>query len=186
MTVSREEASRRLRPLGSGKSTLIKCVNGLGALHSPASIKRGGHRGGRQGPPICRVCVRVSAWCFSILSFIRICRFSTMSPWRKFMCWDARGRKPTIAAGSFSSASGWKKKALRCRSTCPAVAAAASRDCAGAGARPAGDAVRRADLGAGSGNDPRGSSGHGPKLASEGMTMVVVIARDGLCPPRGR
>jgi len=57
-------------PSGSGKSTLIKCVNALEPIQGGEIILDGIKV--NDPKPICRNCVPVSAWCFSISSCFRI------------------------------------------------------------------------------------------------------------------
>ena len=57
-------------PSGSGKSTLIKCVNALEPFQERRHLASTAPRS-TIPRPICRNCVRASAWCSSISSCFR-------------------------------------------------------------------------------------------------------------------
>ena len=76
LTVRRGEVAVLIGPSGGGKSTLLRCINGLesfqqGEVRVDDIVLRPGAAAERDGP--CRDCAGASAWCFSSFTCFRIC-----------------------------------------------------------------------------------------------------------------
>ena len=111
--------------------------------------------------PICRNCAPASAWCSSISNCSRTCRSCAIWRCRRIKVLgrsaeeaDEKGMRLLDRVGLHVHADKYPGRAVR-------RPAAARRHRARAGDGPDRHAVRRADLGARSGNDPGGARRHG-------------------------
>ena len=157
LSVARGEVIVIAGPSGSGKSTMLRCVNGLetpdsGEIHFDGRPVRPG-----KGLPAIRAEIGLVFQQFNLFPHMSVLDNITLAPVKVKGTPVAQARE---RAQQLLTRVGIAEKARSVPGGPVGRPAAAGGDRAGARHGPEADAVRRADVGAGPGDDPRGAGRH--------------------------